>query len=326
MNKNSKGKKGKLLSLLDTIFVVNGEMIAEKGEDSYAFAVNGRMGMLGAFDGCGGIGSRKYTEFGGNSGAYLAARAVSCVAMDWFSSIGEANESLTYANVDGLCADLKMQFDKKLRQLENESNTGAFMGTLAKSFPTTASVILFSNIRKSIFASFVWAGDSRGYILDEKGLCQITTDDIEGETDALLNISNDGKLTNMVSASRDYELHHKEVLCEKPMVLITASDGCFGYFSTPMEFEYMLMETLMCSESVEEWKEYLEAYIRKYTADDYTLGIAAFGYKDFVKFRKSFELRKEFLKQKYILPLEQSGTDIISSLWDEYKKTYYRGV
>lgn len=322
----SNEKVKSLLSALDTVFVINGEMIENNGEDSFAFSVNDRMGMVGVFDGCGGIGSRKYPEYGNKSGAYIASRVTSDLVMDWFKKHSEEQEALSEKIIKDMCNNLKGRLGNKLRSMDSGTDSGVILGSLSKSFPTTASIILFSSYKETVYSSFIWAGDSRGFILTEDGLCQITRDDIEGGGDALNNLSADSKLTNFVSAAEDFQLHSKSVLCDSEAILITASDGCFAYFSTPMEFEFMLIESMQRADNVEQWKQNLEAYIKKYTADDYTMGIAVCGYKSFKKLKKAFLQRRNFLFEKYISKLENSGDEMKAALWNEYKKTYYRGV
>ena len=141
-----------------------------------------------------------------------------------------------------------------------------------------------------INVNFLWAGDSRGYVLDEDGLHQITTDDIDGE-DAMSNLSNDGVLKNVASLANDYEIHTRHIILKKPSVVFCATDGCFGYLSTPMEFEDMLLETLLLSESPNQWKQMLYDKIGLYAGDDYTMSLLAVGFNDFANFERSFKAK-----------------------------------
>ena len=54
----------------------------------------------------------------------------------------------------------------------------------------------------------MWAGDSRVYVLYEKGLLQMTVDDLD-VSDAMKNLSADGALTNVISSDGNYEVHGK---------------------------------------------------------------------------------------------------------------------
>lgn len=79
-----------------------------------------------------------------------------------------------------------------------------------------------------MIADFIWAGDSRGYVLSDMGLAQVTKDDIDDSVDALDNISNDGVLTNVVSADGNYILHSKQIKIKDKIIIFNATDGCFG--------------------------------------------------------------------------------------------------
>ena len=62
--------------LIDFIFSVNGEKIEGYGEDACTIEVDENKALLGVFDGCGGVGSRKYAEHNNMTGAYIASRKV----------------------------------------------------------------------------------------------------------------------------------------------------------------------------------------------------------------------------------------------------------
>lgn len=58
-----------LLSEISTYFSISGEMIPQNCEDSYLYSFNENKGLVGVFDGCGGIGSRRYEILNGKTGA-----------------------------------------------------------------------------------------------------------------------------------------------------------------------------------------------------------------------------------------------------------------
>ena len=116
-------------------------------------------------------------------------------------------------------------------------------GGLFREFPTTAAIVYIQNSSRGILLHVIWAGDSRVYLMDGRGLAQLSGDDIEGE-DAFTNLYNDGVLTNVLSSDKNYALHSKSILLSEPALVLTATDGCFGYLSSPMEFEYLLLESL----------------------------------------------------------------------------------
>lgn len=315
-----------LINCIDTVFVVSGEMIPENGEDSYTYSFNDKFGCIAVFDGCGGIGSRKYEEFDNKTGAYIASHAVSKAMLEWFDMFSQSNASVTEKNVDLMSEELHDAFDEKLKSIENETTATLIRGSLAKSFPTTASAIVFRHKSDKVQAAFLWAGDSRGYLLTGSGLKQVTTDDVEGEEDALSNLTSDARLSNVVSATGDYIINNKVLNCPRSGILISATDGCFGYFKTPMEFEYMLINTMLKSDSIEEWESKLGEYIRLYAGDDYTLAVVVYGYGNFRTLKRSYEAREKILYDKYIAQLEDASEEKLIKLWEEYKEGYYINV
>ncbi|MBE6625936.1 MAG: hypothetical protein E7628_01970 [Ruminococcaceae bacterium] len=322
--KLGKSKKHILSDCIDAVFVVDGEMIKDNGEDSYSFSVKEDIGYISVFDGCGGIGSRKYETYGGKSGAYIASRACANAIYDYFGEISVSPAKITANTFPEIARALKDIFTERLSAFDSGSRQSLIKGSLAKNFPTTMSGILFKYEQKRYSYFFTWAGDSRGFILTPSGLTQVTKDDVNGSEDALSNLKNDGNLANFISADGRFELNHTLIKREKQSVVITATDGCFGYFSTPMEFEYMLLDTLIHSSSINEWKETLNEYILKYTGDDYTMAIAVAGFGSFKKLKKMFLKRHKILYTRYISKLDGVTSNSLHDMWREYKKVYYR--
>lgn len=77
------------ISEISTFFAISGEMVSQSGEDSYIYSFNENKGLVGVFDGCGGIGSRRYQTLNSKTGAYISARAVSECVADWFDNYSE---------------------------------------------------------------------------------------------------------------------------------------------------------------------------------------------------------------------------------------------
>ncbi|MBQ4630905.1 MAG: hypothetical protein IJB70_07985 [Clostridia bacterium] len=318
-------KKGSLLTFVDSMFVVAGEMIEQNGEDSYSYCLGNKFGYIGVFDGCGGIGSRKYENYDNKTGAYIASHVSGLTMLDWFKKFCAADYELSSNNIKNICDSIKDNLERELKIFESSSATAAIKGSLTKNFPTTASMILFTSNKTEMYAAYIWAGDSRGFLLTEDGLFQVTTDDIEIDGDAMENLSNDSKLTNMVCADGDFKLNSRIISGEEKGIFVTATDGFFAYFSTPMEFEFMIIDSMLASDSVETWKSQLANYIKKYTGDDFTMGVTVYGYKTFKALKKSYFDRHNVLYTKYISKLADMSDEEKVNLWNDYKKNYYRG-
>ncbi len=315
--------KDSMRIFLNSVFRLNGEMIKGNGEDSFVCSVGDEMGLIGVFDGCGGIGSRKYDLYKNRTGAFVASRVAANIAADWFKEFSGISGVLSPSTASAFCDELKNRITYRLKELDGAVSSGVLKGSLAKNFPTTAAMTLFSRRQDELHCAFMWAGDSRGFVMTGKGLCQITRDDIDGGADALDNLSGDGKLNNVISAKGDFHINCRMLSVSGPAVLITATDGCFGYFSTPMEFEYMLVSTLENSADIAQWKQNMDMYIRRYAADDYTMSIAVYGYSCFKAMKKEFRARKMFLEKNFISRLKTANDIVRRDMWAEYRKGYY---
>ena len=321
-NKPSRGD-GTDQEYLDCIAVVFKEKIEGLGEDSFCYAVNENGTMLGVFDGCGGAGAKEYPAFGNKSGAYMASRAAAGAARNWFTQTYTRSEADT-----ARCAGtLKEAINAALAVCKDNCGAGAgtkMKGSLFKAFPTTAAIAICSSESGEMYADIFWAGDSRVYMLDGCGLAQLTADDLSGDIDAYENISNDAVLTNVINSSADFTIHSRRVRLNMPCVVFCASDGCFGYIPSPMEFEYMLLDALDRAASVTEWEDLIGGQLAETSGDDYTLAAGVFGYGSFDALKEHFSARAEELYRSYIEPLESGGTSTADELWQEYRENYYR--
>lgn len=307
-------KTVKLSNIIDFQFSFCKEMIDKNGEDSYFTALNEKYSILSVFDGCGGLGAKEYANFGGKTGAYMASKIAGGATEDWFLNLTPNSINPT---------SYKKFIDNGFNIAEKFSDKGGlvFKGSMQKTFPTTISTAVAFLKNNVINVNFLWAGDSRGYVLDEDGLHQITTDDIDGE-DAMSNLSNDGVLKNVASLANDYEIHTRHIILKKPSVVFCATDGCFGYLSTPMEFEDMLLETLLLSESPNQWKQMLYDKIGLYAGDDYTMSLLAVGFNDFANLKNSMVRRKAYMYSEYMQNMENYTYEQKVELWNRYKIGY----
>lgn len=318
-------KTGSLYSIIDSAFVVSGEMKKGNGEDSYAYAINEKIGFISVFDGCGGIGSRQYEELGNKTGAYIASRVIADTVLKTFNEFCLSQSTLNSRSFDDFCKNMKINSVTELSEINNKTRKTTLKGSLSKDFPTTMSAIFFDVGNNSgLNLYYVWAGDSRGYLLQPFGLMQITNDDVFGNEDSFSNLSNDGNLSNFMCADGSFHYNKRILECPKRSILISATDGCFGYFSTPMEFEFMLLDTLIVSSSINEWKEKISNFISQYTGDDYTLCVAVSGFGSYKQLRHQFKRRHSQLYKKYISKIHDSSKDSLLEMWKDYKKVYYR--
>jgi len=321
------------------------EKIYGRGEDAEPLLeIFDKFGFLGVFDGLGGAGSTTYKENGAAySGAYYASRIARQVIRDLLIrrpeiQQGDLDKITTFVSL--LQNIIAQELQRKA--IELDKNYYKLKSSLIKRLPTTIVVMCFwlSRDNSSYHCLSIWAGDSRGYFLTpDKGLCQITVDDLKSNGDALESLCNDSPLSNYANADTSFVLHHRLDNLNSPFVLITATDGCFSYVQTPMHFEFFLLETLMRAQTIVEWEQLLKDRLSSITGDDASMALIAIGWPDFNSFRRSFEKRYETILQDYISKLNNIDERIKfyerklaqykdireearGRLWLEYKKSY----
>lgn len=309
------------LTRLDSILgAISKEKIPENGEDAWFYSANCDGIGFGVFDGCGGAGAKTYAHFPnyqGKTGAYLASRITANAVKAWFSE----NAQCIPEDAEQL---LKLEITKRLRFAENHyGEQASIKSRMIKAMPTTAAFAFLYETRGAIQADCFWAGDSRLYLLNQDGLAQITTDDLS-VSDAMDNLYTDGTLTNCINLSVDFTIHRKLFTLRTPTVIFAATDGCFGYMESPMEFEYALLNSLYPAGSMNDWKQNLDCEFQRVAGDDYTLCGAVIGYGSFQNLWSSLMRRKNDLEQMYINPMDGMTRQEKTALWNRYKKGYYR--
>ena len=322
---------GNIDSLTQSL-VVYSEKLFKRGEDAALLMVNDTASLAGVFDGLGGSGARSYSRAGFKSGAYLASRIAALTVRDWFKSLSENSSfegsvpgSFDFGDAD--TAELKRHLKDSLLKFKaalKEDQGSRLKSSFSKELPTTMAVQLVlppSERRKYFKANFMWAGDSRGYIFDEDGLHQITRDDND-VADPFENISADGKMTNVIYAGGNFTVHFRSVPMTKRFLSFVASDGCFGYFSSPMEFEYHFLKALTGAANFREAERCLHDCFAARAEDDFSFaGLFYYG-EDLDIFRKQAKTRLQKL-EPLITRIRAGGDEARRAIWqEEYRAGY----
>ena len=287
------------------------EIVAENGEDSFCFASVEGASMACVCDGCGGSGARKYANFQDKSGAYMASRAVTGAALKWFGKGVYTADAY------------KQAIDANLKVLTEHADQvkSLIRSSMVMAFPTTMVTAVVHENGGRLCSSFFWAGDSRGYILDSRGLHQITADDITGG-DAMENLLNDSPMTNVISADNPYAVRQNSVVVKEPCVVLCATDGCFGYLKSPMQFELLLLDTLCESTSPDDWEARLRKTIAAFAGDDYSIALQSLDFGDYEGMKSVFRKRRKQLIEWYFTGRDLQSTEETKALWGHYKQTY----
>ena len=308
---------------------VDGTFSAENGEDAAVTGMQGGKGIIACLDGCGGSGAQRYDQLSGWTGARLASHFLGRAIFDWFARSMDSDLWAFDVKIDHIANELHGLFDSTLDALQRISQneqSPTIRGRMIKQFPTTLSMALMHSQGKKVRDTFLWAGDSRGYLFTATGLIQMTSDDVQGALDPYQNLIADAVLSNMVYAGGKYVIHARSVSVDRPHLVITATDGCFGYLHSPIEFELVLLQTLEQARNPDEWEALLGARFGAVASDDYTMRIAIIGFQTFQQIKTAFAARHRQFRTAYAEPMERMMRDNdqegLISLWERYKKYY----
>lgn len=307
-------------------FHFNMEKIIGKGEDSNPIFINeAQNGLIGVFDGLGGAGATKYkirnSEY---TGAYLASRFVKRIIVNYYQQ-GERflfkKDALKKIVLTGL-EDRAIRFEIKPSRLKSK---------LIKTLPTTAALIYYQIINENqVKTEIAWAGDSRCFTLDSKfGLMQMSKDDLVNYGDALQNLKIDSPISNCISIDSSFEFNYDKQIINKPVILIAATDGAFGYLKSPMHFEYLLISSLQSATSMELWQSSIQKELKDVAGDDVSIALISIGFSDFSQLKNIFAQRTEELQKQYIDKINKAHNnenETILDCWETYKINYEKNL
>ena len=152
------------------------------------------------------------------------------------------------------------------------------------------------------------------------------------------NLRNDAAISNCICADRDFRINHKQVILSKePVAILSATDGCFGYFPTPMHFEDMLKRCLRQAKDERDWENRIMNCIQEVTGDDTSLSLIGVGFESFGKFKNIMtahsvssvgrirELESNIVSQKEKLEkMQEEYEKAIKHGWECYKQKYMK--
>ena len=327
-------------------FTIWSEKIVKKGEDALPTDLiddTNQKFVFAVYDGMGGAGSAIYNyEEKSFSGAYIAANETKKYFEKQVSEY--INGHLKIADV---ISSIQGGLFHHLRNAANlvDTNPSRLKSNLIKRLPTTiAAIFCEKNIEQEEKRNLtcMWAGDSRCYVLNpEDGLNQLTNDDLKGDNDALRNLRSDAPMSNYCNADVEFKINVENGFQAEPFILLTATDGCFGYLPSPFHFEHLLLKTLLYEKvrCLEDWKQKIIDEIQKVTGDDYSMTLHYFGFASFEELQTRFETRKEIVSNNFIEKYERAAKPVehyettlenakiekentLNQLWNEYKLKY----
>jgi len=305
---------------------VSHAVLPDEGEDSFVLRENPALSWMGVADGCGGLGSRRYAGVENHTEAYLAARLVTQAFAAW----AQERRALPSSPEDGrrLCRELESDISQVLKAFsakQDHAEVTRIVGSMQRRLPSTLCAVLSTTVVTAWQEiCFLWAGDSRGYVLDANGLHQCTQDHLRGEPDAFEALYRDAPLSNLFSVDQPAKLSMRRLRAPLPCVVVLATDGVFGSLMTPMEMEKLLLDTLLSAKSMRSWERKLGNQIRKLAQDDATLLLQPCGIADLDDLKRRLAPRREILQKQYITPVRRRKRDVAFARerWQAYRQEY----
>lgn len=294
------------------------EKKAEHGEDAPPLLlVKDRVYAVGVFDGMGGAGAATCeSEYGVDyTKAYVASRITKDVVEKHLVDCMEKRE----VTADSLKTVILERLKKEQEDFPPKV-VSKLRSRLIRDYPTTmALVTLFDKDEIRQIDSY-WAGDSHCYLWNKKGFFQISKDDLEENNDPMENLHNDAPISNCACADRDFQVNHISLSVDKsPVVILCATDGCFGYYPTPMHFEYIIKECLRIATDEMDWQEKIKERIQKVTGDDTSLSLIGVGFSSFEELKHDFT---DYPKSMNNLMKVQKNIEEAQELYKQYTEEY----
>ena len=100
----------------------------------------------------------------------------------------------------------------------------------------------------------------------------------------------------------------------------------FSYYRSPLELEWILLDSLSRANTPAQWETHLRNTIGAFAGDDYTMNIALIGFQNWQAVKNAYLPRKKLFEKTYYEPLQEilaaRDQDAHFALWQEYKAEY----
>lgn len=300
------------------LITVNIESVLDKGEDAHLFSDDDSdVIVIGVFDGLGGRSAGYDKQTGGKIASQKVSETVQIFLLQWN---GKLNPEIVSKMQDKVYITLKEAADKYIKP---SRLGGSLAGQRLCTTMALASIPKLGELPTKYEVSLAWIGDSRLYFLSpEKGLQQLTQDDLEVKKDAFEMIREDPPMSQYLSADmkKNWQIHFKLQELDQRGCILACTDGCFQYLPAPWEFEKLLLNTLSQSEDMKQWEDSLNQRYQDIKQDDVSLILCSIGYNSFDDLKQSYEERLGYLTEKF--DFKNKNLEELQTLWQEYRENY----
>ena len=251
----------------------------EDAEPVIERTTDGRV-LLCVADGLGG-----YSQgFDGKTGGYIASRAATKAAIDYFCYSAGFSEDDPNTLTNHIYRELRNLAERKLPP-------SRVRGTLGRhKLATTLAAAVFDDAPGTSLHKIrcYWIGDSRVYFFGEQGLHQLTRDDNMTESDAFDATFESPPMSQFLAASmeREWRIHRQDFQIDCPGVLIVCTDGCSADWKYPWAFEMALQKALEQSTRWADWLENFKQILESVRSDDASMAIYPLATGKFAHFQK----------------------------------------
>ena len=261
------------------------------------------------------IGDRYYTS------AYMGSRCVSDAVKKYCD---EQKQELWNDDIAVMTKKLKIylasQLEMCIQSCKLEKSLG---GNMIELLPTTLAMAIFRKNGGFLDVRVIWAGDSRVYLLTPTdGLSQLSEDDVDGSFDAMKALGQSNMNNNVTGEGIDrFHLNYAEykIPIQDGFILFAASDGCFDYIESPMQFEYKLLAAIQ--QVFEEEPSVLgeciaENYQGENCKDDTTLAGIVIQIDETKAISELYRTRLLYMKENFRKPVSE-GYRLADNKYDE---------
>lgn len=266
---------------------------------------------------------------------YLPATVGNCSA--YLLSGASCGPSM-HQDIELLSKTIDNAFEEMNHGLAEAQSSSRLRTKMQRNLPSTLAGWVYRATPEREITAF-WAGDSRCYILSDDGLRQVSRDDAKGDFDAFEAIREDPPLTNYISERIPNSIKRRRFLYNNRTILICASDGAFNYLPTPMDFEFVILNSLMSSENMQIWADGLAKRLQSTAGDDISIILHPLGFDSFDDLKLFYKRRLDELKEQFVEPLETlhekqaqlekelaslrtAAKEKTKEVWDQYRVTY----